>query len=293
MKNIGDIIIADDREYRILNITGRGASCIAYLAERSEKDLVTKCILKEFDPQNTEDYERGKKRFIDSGKRQNQIRQYSCLNNQTPPVGSIFEVDGTVYIDVSCYNGNTLDKLTEISLVDYICICRTVANTVGYYHKMGFLCLDLKPENIFVMQNASDDIITQMVEFIDFDSIREIGSSADSISYTRSWAAPEQINIYGGEITCAADVYALGEIVFYILFGRHSEDNEHRGFSKYPFEKCKRFSKYITRPDVQSLFTKLFRNTIRSSAKNRFPKMDSVVKLLDNIIEEPHEKFKI
>lgn len=108
MKNIGDIIIADDREYRILNITGRGASCIAYLAERSEKDLVTKCILKEFDPQNTEDYERGKKRFIDSGKRQNQIRQYSCLNNQTPP-----GADGlSASLDIG--NSETKDEVTMV-----------------------------------------------------------------------------------------------------------------------------------------------------------------------------------
>lgn len=291
MKNIGDVIKTVDREYRIIDIIGRGASCIAYLAERSENDLVTKCILKEYSPQNTDDFEGGKKRFIDSGKRQNRIRQYSCLNNQTPPVSNIFEENGTAYIDVSCYNGTTLDKLSEISLADHMRICRTIANTVKYYHKMGLLCLDLKPENIFIMQNAPDDTITQIVEFIDFDSIREIGSSSSQgISYTRAWASPEQMNIYGGEITYAADIYTMGEIVFYHLFGRHSEDNEHRGFSKYPFDKCEKFGKYITRPEIQSLFARLFRNTLRSSPKNRFSEMESVVKLLDEIIEELEKK---
>ena len=293
MKNIGDVINTDDRMYRIIDIIGRGASCIAYLAERSEKDIVTKCILKEYAPQNTEDYEHSKQRFIDSGKRQNQIRQYSCLNNQTPPVSNIFEADGTAYIDVSCYNGTALNRLSEISLSDYMSICRTIANTVKYYHKMGFICLDLKPENIFIMQNAPDDTITQIVEFIDFDSIREIGSSsAEGISYTKAWAAPEQMNIYSGEITFAADIYTLGEIVFYHLFGRHSEDTEHRGFSKYPFDKCHKYEKFVTRPEVQSLFSKFFRNTLRSSAKNRFSNMESVVKLLDEIIEELEKKEK-
>lgn len=291
MRNIGDVIKAVEREYKIIDIIGRGASCIAYSAERSENDLVTKCILKEYSPQNSENCEQGKQRFIDSGKRQNRIRQYSCLNNQTPPVSNIFEADGTAYIDVSCYNGTTLDKLTEISLAEYMHICRTIANTVKYYHKMGFLCLDLKPENIFIMQNAPDDTITQIVEFIDFDSIREIGSSsAQGISYTRAWAAPEQMNIYGGEITYAADIYTLGEIVFFHLFGRHSEDNEHRGFSKYPFDKCRKYEKYISRPEVRRLFTRLFRNTLRSSAKNRFPDMESVVKLIDEIVEELEKK---
>lgn len=291
MKNIGDVINTDDRRYRIIDIIGRGASCIAYLAERSENSFVSKCILKEYAPQNTYDFEDGKKRFIDSGKRQNQIRQYSCLNNQTPPVSNIFEADGTAYIDVSCYNGTTLDKLSEISPAEFMRICRTVANTVKYYHKMGFLCLDLKPENIFIMQNAPDDTITQIVEFIDFDSIREIGSlSSQGISYTREWAAPEQMNIYSGEISYSTDIYTLGEIVFYQIFGRHSEDNEHRGFSKYPFDKCQKYEKYITRPEVQSLFAKLFRNTLRSSPKNRFPDMESVVKLIDKIVEELENK---
>lgn len=291
MKNIGDMIKTDDREYRIIDIIGRGASCIAYLAERSENALVSKCILKEYSPQNTYDFEDGKKRFIDSGNRQNQIRQYSCLNNQTPPVSSIFEADETVYIDISCYNGTTLDKLSEISLAEFIRICRTIANTVKYYHKTGFLCLDLKPENIFIMQNAPDDTITQIVEFIDFDSIREIGSlSAQGISYTRAWAAPEQMNIYGGEISYSTDIYTLGEIVFYQLFGRHSEENEHRGFSKYPFDKCRKYEKFVTRPEVQSLFSKLFRNTLRSSPKNRFYDMESVAELLDNIIDELEKK---
>lgn len=291
MKNIGDTIKADKREYRITGIIGRGASCIAYSAERTEKGLVSKCILKEYSPKDNDNYDAGKQRFIDSGHRQNQIRQYSCLNNQTPPVSSIFECDGTAYIDVVCYSGTTLDKLNELPPAEYMRICRTVANTVKYYHRMGYICLDLKPDNIFIMQNSPDDTITQMVEFIDFDSIREADDlSSQGISCTRAWAAPEQLNIYSGEITFAADIYTFGEIVFYQLFGRHSEDGEHRGFSKYPFDRCGKYEKYITRPDVQSLFAKLFRNTLRSSPKNRFSDMESVVKLMDKIIEELEKK---
>ena len=64
MKNIGDVINTDDRRYRIIDIIGRGASCIAYLAERSENSFVSKCILKEYAPQNTYDFEHGKKSFF-------------------------------------------------------------------------------------------------------------------------------------------------------------------------------------------------------------------------------------
>ena len=168
-------------------------------------------------------------------------------------------------------------------------ICLTIAKTVGYYHTAGYLCLDLKPENIFIMQNSPDDTITQLVEFIDFDSLREISTLSDAslFSYTRLWAAPEQLDNYGASrLSTATDIYTIGEIVFYLLFGRHSTETEHRGFSKYPFDNCKRsYRQYADRPDVQSLFIKLFRSTLRSSPNNRFHNCGDVVTLLTKLTE--------
>lgn len=288
----GCTLSADGRQYTIIEQLGRGANTVAYLAECSHGELVTKCILKEFAPHNMDDFEVGKARFIASGKMQNTIRQKSVLNNQTPPVSHVFEANGTAFIDVSCYNGTTLDKL-DLTLPQYMAICETIAKTVGYYHKSGYLCLDLKPENIFILQNAPDDTVTQLVEFIDFDSIRDVQNGGNTaFSYTREWAAPEQLNPYSvGKIGNTADIYTVGEIVFYLLFGRHSTETEHRGFSRFPFEDCKReYQKYTERPDVQALLTRLFRNTIRSSASNRFQTIDEVTKLLGALVELLNQK---
>lgn len=259
---------ADGRQYMILEQLGSGANTVAYLAECTQGELTTKCILKEYNPRNSDDFEVGKSRFIASGKMQNTVRQKSVLINQTPPVSHVFEANGTAFIDVVCYNGTTLDKLDSLTLPQYMAICETIAKTVGYYHKSGLLCLDLKPENIFILQNAPDDTITQFVEFIDFDSIRDVNNGANTLfSYTRDWAAPEQLNPYAAtRISTAADIYTVGEIVFYLLFCRHSNDTEHRGFSRLPFENCKsEYHKYSERPDVQALFVRIFRNTITTS----------------------------
>ncbi|MBR0142430.1 MAG: serine/threonine protein kinase, partial [Ruminococcus sp.] len=194
LKN-GDILSFEDRQYKILEILGRGSNTVAYLAECTYSGHLSKCILKEYAPHNNNDFETGKIRFIESGKTQNSIRQISALNNQTPPVSRIFETNGTAYIDVACYNGTTLDKLDNLTLPQYMAICLTTAKTVGYYHKSGYLCLDLKLENIFILQNSPDDTISQLVEFIDFDSVREMNDSTNIFfSYTRKWAAPEQLN---------------------------------------------------------------------------------------------------
>ncbi|MBP5605760.1 MAG: serine/threonine protein kinase [Ruminiclostridium sp.] len=292
--NVGYVLKAENREYRIIDIIGKGANTAAYIAECTHDGLTHKCILKQYAPHDTDDYENGKQRFIDAAKQQNKIRQLSALTNQTPPVCHIFEADGTVFSDVAIYNGTTLDKLKELSLQQYIGICLTIAKTAGYYHKSGFLCLDLKPENIFVLQNTPDDTITQLVEFIDFDSVHDTDKNAEHkfYSYTREWAAPEQTNPYSSSnISAATDIYTIGEIVFFLLFRRHSTDSEHRGFSEYPFDECKReFRKYVMRLDVRAMFTELFRNTLRSSTANRFDNTEPLVKLLEKLVYELSRK---
>ncbi len=290
--NPGYVLKADGREYTIVDIIGRGANTTAYIAECNYGTHTAKCILKEYAPHSgkPDDFERGKERFMNAAKQQNKIRQLSSLTNQTPPVCRIFEANGTAYSDVAIFNGNTLNKLSSLSSLQYMEILLTIAKTVGYYHKTGFLCLDLKPENIFVLQNTANDTITQLVEFIDFDSIREISGDAEqkAYSYTRDWAAPEQINPYSAEkISAASDIYAIGEIAFFLLFGRHSNESEHRGFSKYPFDKCKReYRKYVTRTDICNMFTELFRNTLRSSPSNRYSDIGQLVSLLEKIVDE-------
>lgn len=289
----GFILKADGRQYTIIEQLGRGANTVAYLAECRYDNFVTKCILKEYNPHDTDNYEKGKKRFIDSAKLQNKIRQKSVLNNQTPPVSHIFELNGTVYIDVVCYNGTSLDKIVGLDLPQYMALCKTIAKTVGYYHKSGYLCLDIKPENIFILQNAPDDTITQIVEFIDFDSIYDMNNGNKTLfSYTKEWAAPEQTNpYYIANIGETTDIYTVGEIVFYILFGRHSKEKEHRSFSEYPFSECrKEYRKFTERPDIQRLFSKFFRGTIRSSVFNRFKNIDKAIEILGEIIEQLNRK---
>ncbi|MBQ6024969.1 MAG: serine/threonine protein kinase [Lachnospiraceae bacterium] len=295
----GYILEADGRTYRITELIGKGANTAAYLAERISHGLVSRCILKEYAPNNknkltAEEFASGKSRFIASGKLQNDKRRTGSLTNQTPPVSCIFEANGTAYIDVTCYGGNTLSRLQDLSLQQYMEICRTIAKTVGYYHKAGYLCLDVKPENIFVLQNAPDDTVTQLVEFIDFDSIRKISELGEgaAISCTKGWAAPEQLNAYSSAgIGIRTDIYTIGELVFYFLFGRHSAESEHRGFSRYDFSGCRKdFKKYVARPDIQALFTKIFRGTIRSSAANRFSDMSEVEGLLSRLLEALYRK---
>lgn len=300
----GQIFVNNNIEYTIKDIIGKGANTIAYLAERTSEGLTATCILKEYAPHDIESftsperkskrYAQGKVRFLATAKMQNSIRQLSTLTNQTNPVSRIFESNDTAYIEVVCYGGATLNKLSSLSLPKYVEIISTIAKTVEYYHHAGYLCLDIKPENIFILQNTPDDTITQLVEFIDFDSIKEKNklTSETVISYTHDWAAPEQHSPFNpAVITERTDIYTIGELTFYYLFGRHSMNDEHRSFSSYPFEEVrKEYKKYTERPDIRSLFSELFHGTLRSSYVNRFNSMQDVIRILSKLSEELNRK---
>ena len=304
----GQEVNNEDRteRYTITDIIGRGASTVAYLAELDNGCYCSKRILKEYCPsyvlidrteegkiivsdKERERFENGKKRFLDGGKRQNILRERTNLRNQTPLIVTNFEANNTVYLDVTPYEGIIFENANELSLLDRLKVCLATAKLVALYHKEGYLCLDIKPSNIFVLNETVD-----IVEFVDFDSVREKKdiSFGNSLSYTKSWAAPEQKNPYSVDKICeATDVFAVGEMVFWVVFGRHSCNKEHRSNSKYIFED----SRYdeLKRNRVCDLLKKLFAGTIRSSVNNRFDTMEPVILLLEKIIEEVSRKESI
>ena len=299
-------------EYIIKKVIGRGASTIAYLADfKDVSGRVSERILKEYYPsdldilrdgngvllctaKDLQKYQDGMNRFVAGGDRQNTLRERTYLKNETPPLQKIFEANNTRYLEVTPFEGKTFDNIESFTLLERIKLCLTTAKLIKRYHEEGLLYLDIKPENIFVLTNSSGDVVTDMIELIDFDSVIEKDSIVfgNSLSFTEAWAAPEQITPHGfSKISEATDVYALGELVFWCVFGRHSFPSEHRGFSLYPFDNLTNGKET---PDVsktaEMILTKLFHRTLRSSTQNRFSKMEEVIYLLDNLVEELGKK---
>lgn len=245
-------------EYGIVKVIGEGALAITYLT--TYKDVSgrkSERIIKEYFPdgldvrrrknghllcagKDREKFELGKDRFFAGGVWQNDLRYKTNLKNEIPPLQGIYEGNNTLYLEVTPFEGKTYDRFDRLPLSKRMKICLAVAKSVRQYHRLGYLCLDLKPENIFVLTNSSGEIVADLIEFVDFDSIRSKKEIADeaSLSFTRNWSAPEQNNPYRyKKISERTDIYTVGELVFWSVFGRHSADEEHRGFSKYPYDE--------------------------------------------------------
>lgn len=302
-------------EYTIIKAIGRGASTIAYLTTYTDETIShSERIVKEYYPCNLkikrcedgslicdekdkQQFKRGKEQFFAGGNRQNELRNKTNLKNEIPPLQGIYEANNTLYLEVTPFEGKTFDRIDNLSLLQKMKICLAVAKLVRQYHNLGNLCLDIKPENIFVLTNSSSEFVTDMIEFIDFDSVRSKKelTFGNSLSFTESWSAPEQKNPYGySKISEATDIYTVGELVFWSVFGRHSNSDEHRGFSSYPFEDTELlFFKELTRKQLRILLTQLFRNTLRSSVRNRFTRMNEVIALIEKSVEELEKQEKI
>ena len=93
-----------------------------------------------------------------------------------------------------------------------------VARAIAYAHDKGILHRDLQPGNILLDENGEP-----MVS--DFGLAKRLDQSSDLTRTletlgTPGYIAPEQTERPADKLTCAADIYSLGAILFYLLTGR-------------------------------------------------------------------------
>lgn len=279
---------------------GRGASCIVYHAVGSDN---TEHLLKEYYPKHLElvrdsfghivvsedkkePFEQGLVRFRVGCERQKTIRlSNEGLKNFTCNVQGYYVANGTEYIDMTCFNGQTYDYVQERSVYNLMLRMKTLAQVVGNYHKAGLLHLDIKPENIYVRPEGET---IEDVMLFDFDSVTPMNEIVISkaLSCTKTWAAPEQLLPEKRRSICpATDLFAIGEIIFFQLFGRHSASAERRSFvTKYDYDHSVPIFKDMN-PKAFPLLDDLLRHTICGVVGKRYQSADELMAKLDEIIE--------
>ncbi len=281
--------------YTILNVIGEGGSCIAYRAKVDSTG--TECVIKEYYPisyaiervtggqlicKEKERLELGIKEFAVTIDTQVELRKKQQITNQTFYVIDRFYQNNTYYIVVPLFQGKTYSNNEKLSLYDRMRVCRSVADYVNRCHKVGYLCLDIKPDNIFVVPETPE-----FAMFFDFDSMCKITgvSFGKTSSYTEAWAAPEQLVPGAYEsISIKTDVYILGELIFWSVFDRHSNDNEHRRFSNYSFSETN-YSNELS-DTAENILTDLFHNTLRSAESNRYDSVEQILRKMDELVAE-------
>lgn len=147
-----------------------------------------------------------------------------------PNVVTVFDFDRdgpTVFMTMELLRGRSLDAMireargTGIGRKAALPIIRGIAEGLAYAHRKGIVHSDLKPGNVFVLEDGTPKLL-------DFGIARAVPSAtaekdvfdAGSLgAYTEPYATQEMVE--GADPHPADDVYALGLIACELLAGEH------------------------------------------------------------------------
>lgn len=169
----------------------RGGSCIVYDAVYEAGGEEKPVRLKECYPFNleirrletralkaaegdAENFEKAKEDIRRAFHEGNGLFLTKGLTNAMSNMLHCFEGNNTVYIPSVYLEGETLSSHTFSSLKDCVSIVKSVAQVVERIHQAGYLYLDIKPGNVFVLTDASGKGVTELVQLFDFDSLVEV-----------------------------------------------------------------------------------------------------------------------
>jgi WD40 repeat protein len=143
---------------------------------------------------------------------------------QHPHIVQIFEVgqqDGRPYFALEFVDGPSLDKKlrgTPLPALQAAQLALTLARTIHHAHQKGIVHRDLKPANILLTADGTPKVG-------DFGLAKRLDAGpghteTGEIIGTPSYMAPEQATGKTRQVGPAADIYALGAILYEMLTGR-------------------------------------------------------------------------
>lgn len=196
--------------------------------------------------------------------------------------------NGMRYIEISTGFGKSLAELQSSPAEKCIAVILKTCQAVDALHNLGYLHLDLKPDNVFV-------ISTEEIRLLDFGSMLQIGNSRENLAaYSEGFSAPEIRPLYptpDDTPTPAADCYSLAAILYWLLFGAILDNRLLRytaelGINQNTFpEKLKGYSlKTIQK------FLSILRTGLSFAPEERYQTANALYQDLHSLLEQMHRE---
>ena len=199
--------------YRILSKIGEGGMGSVYLSEHV--DLEKKVALKLLRPDVARDAET--------------LQQFRGEARAASKVGSAYICDvtdfgelsdGRVFFVMEYLDGQSLGRVlrqsTRVEPARALPILRQVAKALGAAHEKGIVHLDVKPDNVMLLQAGKRGDAVKVVDFGIAGLMSQTGEE-DEIAGTPEYIAPERARGHGYDYR--SDVYALGVMAYEMLGG--------------------------------------------------------------------------
>jgi len=211
----GDLALPEIPGFLILNECGRGGMGIVYLAE--QVDLGRRVALKFLKPELAGSASQRARLVVEAT---------ALARLQHPNIVQIFSTgthEGRPFIVQEYVGGGSLDrKLTRQPAPARVAaeMVATLARAVEHAHGQRIIHRDLKPSNVLLTLDGVPKISDfGLAKYTDLDGETNQTQSG-AIVGSPSYMAPEQSLGKRGTIGPAADIYALGAILYEMLTGR-------------------------------------------------------------------------
>jgi serine/threonine-protein kinase len=267
-------------EYRIEGLIGQGGMGTVYAAVHPVigKRAAIKILNKELcaDPQSVE-------RFLDEARVVNEIGHRNIVDifafGETP--------DGRNYLIMEFLRGQTLGALiaTRRLILPEVCaVLRSLAHALEAAHAKGVIHRDLKPDNVFLVEDH-DRWLVKLLDFgiakLSRQDRRIERTATGAMIGTPQYIAPEQAK--GRAIDHRVDIYSLGCVTYELLTGRGPfvADNPMEIVAKHLMEAPVPPSSLAAVPDE---LDKLVLAMLAKDAAHR-PSLAEVCEVLDRVAQ--------
>jgi serine/threonine protein kinase len=127
------------------------------------------------------------------------------------------------YLAMEFVDGRSLSEILQAGPLDFeslVKLTRRVASGLEAAHERGIVHRDVSPDNIIVPR---DDVTRAKI--IDFGIARLVQLGDPTIigsgfAGKENYVSPEQVGLFGGDVTARSDIYSLGLVVFYAITGQ-------------------------------------------------------------------------
>ena len=290
--------------YTIIKEIGRGGSCIVYDAsyETNTGDLkyvrIKECYPFKLriertsngtlraDSADADQFEAVQKKFHSDFTLGNGLFYAESLYDAITTTIDIYSGNGTTYLVSTFSPENTLATYRSETLRVCVTLAKQVAQIIKRIHNEGYLYLDTKPDNVLVL-----DTYATRVQLFDFDSLIPMDSSAQCalvdprnvrVSFSKGFAAIELQMGKVKKLGRHTDVYGVGALLFYLLFGSTPAAADCESDAVYDYAKCL----YAKEEYPDTLFfalTDFFHNALANFYLDRYPDMENVIEALSKI----------
>jgi serine/threonine protein kinase len=214
----GEIGAVIDDRYRLIERIGLGGMGAVYKAEHVGMGRVV--AVKLLRPEMG-----GRQEAVDRFTREAQASARVAHKNVCAVSDFGVRTDGSLYLVMEYLRGETLrerlDKVGRLPWQHAVTIARHVARGLSHAHAQGVVHRDVKPENVFLVDDDDDPDFAKILDFgiarsLENDDARV--TQAGFVVGTPAYLSPEQA--LGGTIDHRCDIYSLCIVLYEMICGR-------------------------------------------------------------------------